>query len=60
MKLSGARKSALSLVWDTSDARRCNKNEKIQEGALKRYVGWGRVPTKNVGACAKGRLMVLS
>jgi hypothetical protein len=30
------------------------KNEKIQERALKRYGGWGRVPTKNVGACAKG------
>jgi hypothetical protein len=30
------------------------KNEKIQEGVLKRYVGWGRVPTVNVGVCAKG------
>jgi hypothetical protein len=30
------------------------KNEKIQEGAIKRYVGWGRVPTETVGACAKG------
>jgi hypothetical protein len=30
------------------------KNKKIQEGALKRYVGWGRVPTGNVGASVKG------
>jgi hypothetical protein len=30
------------------------KNEKIQEGALKRYVVRGRVPTGNAGACAKG------
>jgi hypothetical protein len=30
------------------------KNEKILGRALQRYVGWGRVPTKNVGASAKG------
>jgi hypothetical protein len=30
------------------------KNEKIREGALQIYVGWGRVPTENVGASAKG------
>jgi hypothetical protein len=30
------------------------KNEKIQEGALKRYVGWGRVPTGNIWGCVKG------
>jgi hypothetical protein len=51
MKSSGAKiRSARSLVWDTSVLQ---KNEKIREGALKRYVGWGRVPTKNVRACAK-------
>jgi hypothetical protein len=30
------------------------KNEKIQEGGLKRYIGWGGVPTVNVGESAKG------
>jgi hypothetical protein len=28
MKSSGAKTSARSLVWDTSDARRCNKKRK--------------------------------
>jgi hypothetical protein len=30
------------------------KSEKIWGRALQRYVGSGRVPTKNVGASAKG------
>jgi hypothetical protein len=61
MKSSGEQRQVLDH-WLGILAMRATatKNEKIREGALKRYIGWGRVPTKNVGACAKRRLGVLS
>jgi hypothetical protein len=30
------------------------ENEKIQDGALQRYVGWGRVPLETLGRAQKG------
>jgi hypothetical protein len=49
----GKRRSERSLVWHTSDVVLCNEMLEDTGGALQRYVGSGRVPSKNIGASAK-------